>query len=142
MGSQGVIFFRVRSAELSVERAREGIRTMALLVAGRPGDGSAMTYDLRFGIRAEEGDEYWVGFNALFWGNLFELVLYRHGVKPVRANRLPDGSQPQLRAAVPRNDAVLINPPLTEEEIRQDNVGEALQILGDAWRQRGRLRRR
>jgi hypothetical protein len=142
MGSQGVIFFRVRSAELPVERAREGIRTMALLVAGRPGDGSAMTYDLRFGIRAGEGGEYWVGFNALFWGNLFELVLYRHGVKPVRASRLPDGSQPQLRSALPRNDAVLIDAPLTEEEVKQDNVGEALEILGHAWRQRRRFRGR
>jgi hypothetical protein len=120
---------------------------MAVLVNGTAGDGSSVGYNLQAGIRPSDDGTYWVGFNALYWGGLFELVLVRYRVPIRRSEALPGGEQPTLRSITTRSDLRRgLRAPLTEEEQKMSTVDEALDMLSHAargaWRRRRRRRRR
>lgn len=141
MGEIGVVFYRIDSGRLPAEQARTALKHIALLVNGTGGDGSITEFDLRAGIRRGEGGVYWVGFNARYWGYLFELVLARYDVPVHRSNALPGGDQPILKPIAPRRDVYrTLAAPLTDEEQKMSTVDEALDMLGHATR--GVLRRR
>ncbi len=141
MGVTGVVFYQIDSRQLPTRTVGVILKQMALLVNGTPGDGSSLAYDLRAGIRHSDDGTYWVGFNAMYWGNLFELILARYRVPVRRAGALPDGSQPELRDITARRDAGrVLSAPLTEEEQKMSTVDEALDMLSHAAR--GALRRR
>ncbi len=143
MGDRGVVFYRLNQAEFPPKQARGSLGQLALAIVGRPGDGSVVTYDMRFGIRLDEdGVHYWIGLNAMMWGELFEIILGRYGATFSRSDALPGGDRPALQLAIPRSDARLRPAPLTSEEVKASNVDEALDLLGTAWRRRGRRRRR
>jgi hypothetical protein len=129
---------------MSVEQAGAALKHIARLVNGTSGDGSMAGFDLRAGIRRGEGSTYWVGFNAPYWGYLFELVLMRYGVPVRRSSVLPgDGPQPSLKSIASRPDVYrTLNTPLTDDEEKASAVDEALDLLGHAARGAWRRRRR
>ncbi len=143
MGDRGVIFFRLDSRQLSAEHAMAALRHMAVLVNGTAGDGSSVGYNLQAGIRPSDDGVYWVGFNARYWGKLFELVLVRYRVSARSSDTLPGGDQPILRNITSRHDIRCTLPaPLTEEEQKMSAVDEALDLLGHAMKGARRRRRR
>lgn len=144
MGDSGVVFYRIDSGRMSVEQAGVALKHIARLVNGTNGDGSMTDFNLRAGIRRGEGSTYWVGFNAAYWGYLFELVLIRYGVPVHRSNALPGGGpQPILRGIGSRVDVRrTLEAPLTDDEQKASAVDEALDLLGHAARGAWRRRRR
>ena len=143
MGERGVVFYRIDGRQLSVEHAGAALRHMAVLVNGTVGDGSSVGYNLQAGIRSSDDGTYWVGFNAKYWGYLFEFVLVRHRVPARRSETLPGGDQPTLRSITSRQDIRCNLPaPLTDEEQKMSAVDEALDLMSHAARGAWRRRRR
>lgn len=90
---RGVVFYRVRKSHLSLADTLGAVIAIVNM-ATRQGPGrhtpEGQTYGFRFGLRVND-DIYWVGFNHLAFGAMFEQALRAAGVKPHRAYQLPGG---------------------------------------------------
>jgi len=91
----GVVFYRLDRTEIDPAIAIEAVQDIAgimLIQMGR-----AKPFALRYGVRQESVQYYWIGLNSTTAGVLFERTLKELLAHVTKRSKLPDGSQPVLR---------------------------------------------
>lgn len=93
----GVIFYRISEEGFSRVDAIAAVIGIYRLATGT-GRGAQVppgTYEMRVGLRLklDEGGRYWVGFNHVTFGMMFQRALLSARQRPFRATRLP-GADP------------------------------------------------
>lgn len=114
----GVVFYRLGAADFPMAETLGAIAGIARLVTSMgPGRNTSKPYEMRVGFKWEDGNShYWVGFNHVAFGAMFEQALRAAGVKWTQRDR-------QRLGAKASNKELSIADPEVLEARRQQLLG-------------------